>query len=160
MHGNIHISNHTSTNDYLRCTRYEVHYRHDRVHKQVVRCTKKCVPRFLILESLKNFLFIFLEKLVSKLPLSPNIFTYSSVTNVKFKLFKLQTFWDVSWKNINVLKDLNPSKALGTKSLGGKFLKDGADILARLISEPCNLFIKVSFFARSFKIPKAKPLFK
>ena len=37
------------TNDYLRCTKCEVH---DRVHKHVIRCTKKLAPRFLILEDL------------------------------------------------------------------------------------------------------------
>ena len=36
-------------------------------------------------------------------------------------------------KILNILKDLNPSKAAGIDNLPGKFLKDGAAILARPI---------------------------
>ena len=49
MHNEVHVSVHECTVDYLRCTNFEVH---DRVRKHVIRCTKKCVPRFLILEAL------------------------------------------------------------------------------------------------------------
>ena len=45
----MHISVHTSTNDYLRCTKCEVQ---EHICKRVIRCPKKCVPRFLILEAL------------------------------------------------------------------------------------------------------------
>ena len=61
---------------------------------------------------------------------------------------------------MNILKDLNPSKAAGIDNLSGKFLKDGADILARPISQLCNLSIKLDSFPRSCKIAKVKPLFK
>ena len=36
-------------NDYFRYTKYEVR---NHVHKQVIRCTKKCVQRFQILKAL------------------------------------------------------------------------------------------------------------
>ena len=42
-------------------------------------------------------------------------------------------------------------------NLFGKFLKDDADILARPISQLCNLSIKLSLFPRSCKIAKFKP---
>ena len=58
------------------------------------------------------------------------------------------------------MKDLNPSKAVGIDNLSGKFLKDGADILARPISQLCNLSIKLGSFPRSCKIAKVKPLSK
>ena len=61
---------------------------------------------------------------------------------------------------LNILKGLNPSKAAGIDNLSGKFLKDGADILARPISQLCNLSIKLNSFPRSCKIAKVKPLFK
>ena len=44
----VHVSVYASTNDYLRCTKCEVH---ERVRKHDIRCTKKRVPRFLILEA-------------------------------------------------------------------------------------------------------------
>ena len=43
------VSVHVCTNDYLRCTKYEVH---DRVRKHVIRCTRKRAPRFLVIEAL------------------------------------------------------------------------------------------------------------
>ena len=55
---------------------------------------------------------------------------------------------------------MNASKAAGINDLSGKFLKDGTDILARLISQLCNLSIKLNLFPRSCKIAKVKPIFK
>ena len=42
-------------------------------------------------------------------------------------------FWKISWKNIKYIERLNPSKVAGNVNLSRKFLKDGADILARPI---------------------------
>ena len=58
------------------------------------------------------------------------------------------------------MKGLNPSKAAGIDNLSGKFSKDGAHVLARPISQLCNLSIKLNSFPRSCKIAKVKPLFK
>ena len=58
------------------------------------------------------------------------------------------------------MKGLSPSKAVGLVNLSRKFLKDGADILARPISQLCNHSIKLNSFPRSCKIVKIKPLFK
>ena len=63
-------------------------------------------------------------------------------------------------KILSILKSLNPSKAAGFENLSGKFLKDGARVLARPISQLCNLSIKLNSFPRSCKIAKVKPLFK
>ena len=61
---------------------------------------------------------------------------------------------------LSILKGLNPSKAADIDNLSGKFLKDGAYVLARPISQLCNLFIKLNSFPRSCKIANVKPLFK
>ena len=61
---------------------------------------------------------------------------------------------------LNILKGLNPTKAAGIDNLSGKYLKDGADILARSISQLCNFSIKLNSFPRSCKIHKLKPFFK
>ena len=63
-------------------------------------------------------------------------------------------------KILKILKGLKPSKAAGIDNLSCKFLKDGADILARPISQLCNLSIKLNSFPRSCKIAKVKPLLK
>ena len=58
------------------------------------------------------------------------------------------------------MKDLNPPNAAGIDNLSGKFLIDSANILARPISQLCNLSIKHNLFRRSCKIAKVKPLLK
>ena len=58
------------------------------------------------------------------------------------------------------MKGLNASKAAGIDNLSGKLLKDGAHVLARPISQLCNLSIQLNLFARSYKIAKVKPIFE
>ena len=47
-------------------------------------------------------------------------------------------------KILSILKDLNPSKGAGIDNLSGKFLKDGAHVLAQPISQLLPLFKKDS----------------
>ena len=55
---------------------------------------------------------------------------------------------------------MDENKAAGLDNLSGKFLKDGATILAKPLSQICNLSIKYSTFPNDCKIAKLKPLFK
>ena len=103
--------------------------------------------------------------MVSKLPLSPNIFTESKIAsyydnNAVSKDLNFQHSETSPEKILSILKGLNPSKAAGIDNLSGKFLKDGAHVLARPISQLCNLSIKLNSFPRSCKIAKVKLLFK
>ena len=61
---------------------------------------------------------------------------------------------------LKLLKNIDESKAAGLDNLSGKFLKDGASVLAKPISQICNLSIKYSQFPSNCKIAKLKPLFK
>ena len=101
--------------------------------------------------------------MLSKLPPSPNVFTGSKVASyyddIKFKDLNFEFSETYPEKILNILKDLNPSKATGIDK-SGKFLKDGTDILARPISQLCNLSIKLGSFPRSCKSAKVKLLFK
>ena len=47
---------------------------------------------------------------------------------------------------LQLLKYRNIDKTVGIGNLSGKFLKDGANILAKLISEICSLSIKYYLF--------------
>ena len=58
------------------------------------------------------------------------------------------------------LKDLDENEVAGLDNLSGKYLKDGATVLANPISQICNLSIKYSIFPFDCKIVKLKPLFK
>ena len=98
--------------------------------------TKNC-------SNLKSFFSNLAQYLVSKLPLSPNVFTESKVASyyddIKLKDLNFE-FSETSEKILTILEGLNPSKVAGIDNLSDKFLKDGADILARLISQLYNLF--------------------
>ena len=113
----------------------------------------------------KSYFSSFAQKLVSKLPLSPNIFTESKIAsycnnNAVSKDLNFQLLETSPEKISSILKGLNLSKAASIDNLSGKFLKDGAHVLARPISQLCNLSIKLNSFPRSCKIAKVKPLFK
>ena len=112
----------------------------------------------------KSFFSNLVQNLVSKLPPSPNAFTESNVAsyydNIKFKDLNFEFSETSSEKISSILKGLNPSKAAGIDNLPSKFLKDGTYILARPISQLCNLSIKLNSFHRSCKIAKVKVLFK
>ena len=59
-----------------------------------------------------------------------------------------------------LLKEIDPSKAVGLDNIGGKFLKEGAEELSRPISQLINLSIKNSTFPDQCKIAKLKALYK
>ena len=60
----------------------------------------------------------------------------------------------------NILKNVEVTKAEGIDQISGKFLKDGAQILAKSISELCNYSMTLGSFPDACKIAKVKPLFK
>ena len=61
---------------------------------------------------------------------------------------------------MKILCDLKTDKAAEIDNISGKFLKDGAIILAEPISQICNLSIKFSTFLLACKTDKLKLLFK
>ena len=112
----------------------------------------------------KSFFSNLAQNLVSKLPPSPNVFTEYKVASyyddIKFKDLNFEFCETSPEKILNILKGLNPSKAARIDNLSGKFLKDGADILARPISQLCNHSIRLNSFPRSCTIAKVKQLLK
>ena len=58
------------------------------------------------------------------------------------------------------IKNINISKAAGINNISGKFLKDGAEILAKPLSEICNLSITSKAFPNACKVAKLKSIFK
>ena len=59
-----------------------------------------------------------------------------------------------------LLEGINPTKSAGLDNLTGKFLRDGASVLAVPISDLCNLSISLSIFPDDCKIAKLKPIYK
>ena len=58
------------------------------------------------------------------------------------------------------MEKINPNKSVGIDNLGGRFLWDGAKVLAKSITELFNLSIESSIFPDACKIAKLKPLYK
>ena len=101
--------------------------------------------------------------LVLKLPKAPNLYTlgktllYYNSLGLSRNSFKFSQISDDVRK---YLINLSPNKASGIDNVSGKFLKDGADVLALPISQPCNFSISLSTFPQHGKIAKLKPQYK
>ena len=61
---------------------------------------------------------------------------------------------------LNILKNTNVFKAAGLDNLPGRFLKDGAEVLAKPITYLCNFSITSGTFPGSCKITQLKPICK
>ena len=61
---------------------------------------------------------------------------------------------------LNILKNNNVSKAADLDNLSGRFSKEGAEVLAKSITDLCNLSITSEKFPGSCKIAKLKPIYK
>ena len=98
-----------------------------------------------------------------KLPKPPNNLVIQSVKNYykKCNLNERLLFSKIeSDKVFKILKSLDESKAPDIDDLSGIFLKGGASLLAKSITQLCNLSISFSRFPDAWKIAKLKPLFK
>ena len=113
---------------------------------------------------IKNFYPNLADDQVKKLPNSPNKFGTGTVReyyknlNLEEKSFAFEpTTHAVVLK---LLEGFNPSNSPGLDNLAGKFLKEGAPILASPLTDLCNLSISLSSFPDECKVAKLKPLYK
>ena len=98
----------------------------------------------------RNFYNSLADDLLNNLPPAPMRFGLPSVHQHYEKTLKLPhsdfKFDFVSEDYIlKFLKNINENKAAGIDNLSGKFLKDGAAVLAKPISQICNLSVKYIF---------------
>ena len=61
---------------------------------------------------------------------------------------------------LTILKATQVSKAASIDNLSGRFLKDGAKVLFKPISDLCNLSITSEKFSDFCKVAKLKPLYE
>ena len=127
-----------------------------------IRLIKK---QIIINNSFKNLYANLALNLVNKLPHAPNKFDLDSVLAFYKRFLNTEnqkfTFSPTSEDEVlKLLKDNKPENAAGIDNLSGRFLKDGAVVLALPISKPCNLSRKGSKFPLDCKIAKLKPLYK
>ena len=112
-----------------------------------------------ILKTFKSFYSNLAGNLLSKLPKSPNRYTIKFGSDY-YKKLSLSENFKLEGYLFNILKNVEVTKAAGIDQISGKFLKDGARILAKPISELCNLSMALGNFPDAYKIVKVKPLFK
>ena len=112
----------------------------------------------------KDFFSNMGKGLLNKLPNPPCNFGVESIKRYyeHFNLGKQKfTLHHATEENVlKLLEGINPTKAAGLDNLAGKFLKDGAPIFAKPVSEICNLSISLSVLPEDCKQAKLKPLFK
>ena len=103
------------------------------------------------------------ESLLKNLPNSPNKFDINSVHHY-YKNIELKDNFNLNLttekKVVKVLQFIDISKAAGIDKISGRFLKDGANILAKPIAKICNISISPGLFPSDCKIAKLKPLYK
>ena len=101
------------------------------------------------------------KTLLQKLPPPPNKFGIVSVKSF-YKRLNITTKLKPATEYIvlNLLKNIDISKAAGVDNLPGRFLKDGAVIFTKPVTEICNLSIKLKNFPDPWKLAKLKPIFK
>ena len=61
---------------------------------------------------------------------------------------------------LKLLEDINAARSMDIDKIGGRFLKDGATVLAAPINNFFNLSISLSSFPEKCKIAILKPLYK
>ena len=102
------------------------------------------------------------KTLLQKLPPPPNKYGIDSVKNF-YKNLNITTKFQLKPTTedivLKLLKNIDISKAAGVDNLPGRFLKDGAVILAKPLTKICNLFIKSGIFSDPCKLAKLNPIF-
>ena len=104
-----------------------------------------------------------MKSLLIKLPNPPDKYNLQSVLRY-YSSFTISDYFCLSntseEKVLKIMTNIESSKAAGVDKLSGRFLKDGANILAKPISALCNLSISQGVFPSACKVAKLKPIFK
>ena len=98
------------------------------------------------------------ESLLKNLRNSPNKLDINSVRQY-YKSIKLKDNFNLNL-TLEVSQFIDSSKAAGIDKISGKFLKDGANILAKPIANMCKIFISSGLFPSNCRVAKSKPLYK
>ena len=128
-----------------------------KVNKTVQHDTNLVLPGF------KDFYSNLAGNLLKKLPKPSNKFAFNPVFQhykgiIQSDSFNIATASENT--TLTILKNAKVSKAAGLANLPGRFLKDGAEVLAKFIIDICNLSITSGKFPDSCKLIKLKSIYK
>ena len=115
-----------------------------------------------VLEGFRNYSTLS-ENLVKMLPKPPNKYSVNTVMKYYGHMILGDYFHLASISEnsiLTILKTTQVSKAAGIDNLSGRFLKDGAKVLSKPISDLCNLLITSEKLPDVCKVAKLKPLYK
>ena len=115
------------------------------------------------LEGFRNYHSTLVKNLVKLLPKPTNKYSIGSV--IKYHEHMILDYYfhlaSVSENSIlSILKTTQVSKAAGIDNQSGRFLKDGAKVLFKPISDLCNLSFTSEKLPDTCKVAKLKPLYK
>ena len=115
-------------------------------------------------ECFKSFYSNLADDLLSKLPAKSKTYGDEYISSFYDNLNLTSDIFDfsnISEKEIlNILNDIDTTKASGIDDIGGRFIKDGAELIALPIAQLCNLSIGSSSFPLICKKAKVIPIFK
>ena len=116
-----------------------------------------------VLEGFRNYYSTLAENLVKMLPKPTNKYSIDSIIKYYEHMIlgdycHLASFSENSI--LTILKATQVSKAAGIDNLSGRFLKDGAKVLSKPISDLFNLSVTSEKFPDPCKETKLKPLYK
>ena len=117
----------------------------------------------LVLGKLKDYFSNLAGKLLKKLPKPPNKFTLNAIFQhykdiIQSDSFNLPTLSENTI--LTIFKNTNVSKAAGLDNLSDRFLKNGAEVLTKPITDLFNLSTTSGKFLDSCKIAKLKPIYE
>ena len=115
-----------------------------------------------ILEGFKNYYSTLAENLLNMLPKAPNKCSINNVIKYYEHMIQGSRFNLVSFSEnliLTILKSTQVSKAAGLDSLSLCFLKDGTKILAKPISDLCNLWINSENFPDNCKVANLRLIY-
>ena len=61
---------------------------------------------------------------------------------------------------LKMLRDIDTTKVAGMEKLPRRFLKDGADVPPKLVTDICNLSLYFNKFPSTSQLAKVEPIFK
>ena len=116
-----------------------------------------------VLEGFRNYYSTLEENLVKMLPKPTNKYSINSIIKY-YEHMILGDYFHLASVSENsiliILKATQVLKAAGIDNLSGLFLRDGAKVLSKPISDLCNLSITSEKFPDPCKVAKLKPLYK
>ena len=111
----------------------------------------------------KDFLSNLRESFLGELSVPSNKYNLESLF-LCYSIFLIPKVFDIKntseEKDFKIMENIEISKTVSMDQLPGRFLKNGAEILSKAISEIRNLSISLGIFPNACKATKLKSVFK